>query len=238
MAKDAGSMVILFYYILKSQDYGDISAGARQGHLTMSWVVMTLFCQVSMVTSVDDVVVPGEHGDEWWWRCCARWAWWWVMMSDDDVVVPNEYGDEWWWRCGARWAWWRVLMTMLCQVSMVMSGDDVVVPGEHGDEWWLCCCARWAWWWVMMTMLCQVSMVMHGEYGMSETRELVSQDGQPLFERNSRDTFYITSVTLPASSVYCRSGNCDTSISLYVLIFWHFFVCVVIQIPYLFFFYF
>jgi len=148
------------------------------------------------------------------------------VMSGDDVVVPGEHGDEWWW----------VMMTMLCQVSMVMSGDDVVVPGEHGDEWWLCCCARWVWWWVMMTMLCQVSMVMHGEYGMSETRELVSQDGQPLFERNSRDTFYITSVTLPASSVYCRSGNCDTSISLYVLIFWHFFVCVVIQIPYLFFF--
>jgi len=40
----------------------------------------------------------------------------------------------------------------------------------------------------------QVSLVMHGEYGMSETRELVSQQGQPLFERNSRDTFYMTSV--------------------------------------------
>jgi len=29
---------------------------------------------------------------------------------------------------------------------------------------------------------------------MSETRELVSQESQPLFERNSRDTFYMTSV--------------------------------------------
>jgi len=37
---------------------------------------------------------------------------------------------------------------------------------------------------------------MHGEYGMSETRELVSQEHQPLFERNSRDTFYMTSVLL------------------------------------------
>jgi len=39
---------------------------------------------------------------------------------------------------------------------------------------------------------------MHGECGMSETRELISQDRQPLFERNSRDTFYMTSVPCPS----------------------------------------
>jgi len=43
--------------------------------------------------------------------------------------------------------------------------------------------------------------VMHGEYGMSETRELVSQEHLPLFERNSRDTFYMTSVLITTSFV-------------------------------------
>ena len=33
--------------------------------------------------------------------------------------------------------------------------------------------------------------MLHGEDGMSETRELVSKTGQPLFERNSRDTFVV-----------------------------------------------
>jgi len=45
--------------------------------------------------------------------------------------------------------------------------------------------------------------VMHGEYGMSETRELVSRQGQPLFERNSRDTFYMTSVYSSLSDFSC-----------------------------------
>jgi len=47
---------------------------------------------------------------------------------------------------------------------------------------------------------------MHGEYGMSETRELISHDGQPLFERNSRDTFYVTSVHLSVISIHCISN--------------------------------
>ena len=38
----------------------------------------------------------------------------------------------------------------------------------------------------------KVSLVLHGEEGMSETRELISESGQPLFERNSRDTFIMT----------------------------------------------
>ncbi len=38
----------------------------------------------------------------------------------------------------------------------------------------------------------KVSLVLHGEDGMSETRELVSESGQPLFERNSRDAFVLT----------------------------------------------
>ena len=38
----------------------------------------------------------------------------------------------------------------------------------------------------------QVSLVLHGEQGMSEMRELVSESGQLLFERNSRDTFIVT----------------------------------------------
>ena len=40
--------------------------------------------------------------------------------------------------------------------------------------------------------LLQVSVVLHGEEGMSDTRELISKAGQPLFERNSRDTFVMT----------------------------------------------
>ncbi|CAH1789073.1 unnamed protein product [Owenia fusiformis] len=38
----------------------------------------------------------------------------------------------------------------------------------------------------------KVSLVLHGEEGMSETRELVSDQGQSLFERNSRDTFIMS----------------------------------------------
>ncbi|KAK2159449.1 hypothetical protein LSH36_153g04090 [Paralvinella palmiformis] len=38
----------------------------------------------------------------------------------------------------------------------------------------------------------KVSLVLHGEEGMSETRELTSENQQPLFERNSRDTFILT----------------------------------------------
>ena len=42
----------------------------------------------------------------------------------------------------------------------------------------------------------QVSLVLHGEEGMSETRELTSENEQPLFERNSRDTFILTLVDI------------------------------------------
>ena len=50
---------------------------------------------------------------------------------------------------------------------------------------------------VMFLRLCllfQVSLVLHGDMGMSETRELVlnTNGSQPLFERNSRDTFVIS----------------------------------------------
>ncbi len=34
-------------------------------------------------------------------------------------------------------------------------------------------------------------MILHGEEGMSETRELISEVRQPLFERNSRDHFIV-----------------------------------------------
>lgn len=38
----------------------------------------------------------------------------------------------------------------------------------------------------------QISMILHGEEGMSETRELISEDNRPMFERNSRDRFIMT----------------------------------------------
>ncbi|XP_064648391.1 polycystin-1-like protein 1 isoform X2 [Lineus longissimus] len=38
----------------------------------------------------------------------------------------------------------------------------------------------------------KVSLVLHGEEGMSETRELVNENNQTLFERNSRDIFVMT----------------------------------------------
>ncbi|XP_071112058.1 polycystin-1-like protein 1 isoform X2 [Haliotis cracherodii] len=38
----------------------------------------------------------------------------------------------------------------------------------------------------------KISMIIHGEEGMSETRELISDDNRPLFERNSRDKFVMT----------------------------------------------
>ena len=38
----------------------------------------------------------------------------------------------------------------------------------------------------------QISIILHGEEGMSETRELISEDNRPLFERNSRDKFILT----------------------------------------------
>ncbi|XP_059150531.1 polycystin-1-like protein 1 isoform X3 [Physella acuta] len=42
----------------------------------------------------------------------------------------------------------------------------------------------------------KISIILHGEEGMSETRELISEDNRPMFERNSRDRFI---VTLPSS---------------------------------------
>ncbi|CAL1530755.1 unnamed protein product [Lymnaea stagnalis] len=42
----------------------------------------------------------------------------------------------------------------------------------------------------------KISIILHGEEGMSETRELISDDNQPMFERNSRDRFILT---LPSS---------------------------------------
>ncbi|XP_052094392.1 polycystic kidney disease protein 1-like 1 isoform X3 [Mytilus californianus] len=38
----------------------------------------------------------------------------------------------------------------------------------------------------------KISVILHGEEGMSETRELISDDDRPLFERNSRDQFILT----------------------------------------------
>ncbi|XP_067649227.1 polycystin-1-like protein 1 isoform X2 [Haliotis asinina] len=38
----------------------------------------------------------------------------------------------------------------------------------------------------------KISMIIHGDEGMSETRELISDDNRPLFERNSRDKFVMT----------------------------------------------
>ncbi|KAK3791119.1 hypothetical protein RRG08_010520 [Elysia crispata] len=42
----------------------------------------------------------------------------------------------------------------------------------------------------------KISIILHGEEGMSETRELISDDNRPMFECNSRDRFI---VTLPES---------------------------------------
>ena len=41
-------------------------------------------------------------------------------------------------------------------------------------------------------VILQISIILHGEEGMSETRELISEDNRPLFERNSRDKFILT----------------------------------------------
>ncbi|KAK7500822.1 hypothetical protein BaRGS_00008066 [Batillaria attramentaria] len=38
----------------------------------------------------------------------------------------------------------------------------------------------------------KISIILHGEYGMSETRELISDDDRPMFERSSRDRFLLT----------------------------------------------
>ncbi|XP_021343133.1 uncharacterized protein LOC110443309 isoform X2 [Mizuhopecten yessoensis] len=38
----------------------------------------------------------------------------------------------------------------------------------------------------------KISLILHGEEGMSETRELITDDRRPLFERNSRDKFILT----------------------------------------------
>ncbi|WAQ94086.1 PK1L1-like protein, partial [Mya arenaria] len=38
----------------------------------------------------------------------------------------------------------------------------------------------------------KISIILHGEEGMSETRELISEDDRPMFERNSRDKFILT----------------------------------------------
>ncbi|XP_048754124.2 polycystic kidney disease protein 1-like 1 isoform X3 [Ostrea edulis] len=38
----------------------------------------------------------------------------------------------------------------------------------------------------------KISVILHGEEGMSGTRELISDDDRPLFERNSRDKFILT----------------------------------------------
>ncbi|KAH3794558.1 hypothetical protein DPMN_148095 [Dreissena polymorpha] len=38
----------------------------------------------------------------------------------------------------------------------------------------------------------KISLILHGEEGMSETRELISEDDRPMFERNSRDKFILT----------------------------------------------
>ncbi|XP_033762676.1 polycystic kidney disease protein 1-like 1 [Pecten maximus] len=38
----------------------------------------------------------------------------------------------------------------------------------------------------------KISLILHGEEGMSETRELITDDPRPLFERNSRDKFILT----------------------------------------------
>ena len=37
----------------------------------------------------------------------------------------------------------------------------------------------------------RVSIVLHGDEGHSETKELICDDGRPLFERNSRDRFIV-----------------------------------------------
>ncbi|KAL4222250.1 Polycystic kidney disease [Mactra antiquata] len=38
----------------------------------------------------------------------------------------------------------------------------------------------------------KISIILHGEEGMSETRELISEDDRPMFERNSRDKFILS----------------------------------------------
>ena len=38
----------------------------------------------------------------------------------------------------------------------------------------------------------QISLILHGELGISETRELIRDDGHALFERCSRDRFLLT----------------------------------------------
>ncbi|XP_053373889.1 polycystic kidney disease 1 like 1-like isoform X2 [Mercenaria mercenaria] len=38
----------------------------------------------------------------------------------------------------------------------------------------------------------KISLILHGEEGMSETRELISEDDRPMFERNSRDKFILS----------------------------------------------
>ncbi|KAL8570217.1 hypothetical protein ACOMHN_029917 [Nucella lapillus] len=38
----------------------------------------------------------------------------------------------------------------------------------------------------------KISIILHGELGMSETRELISEDDRPMFDRSSRDRFLLT----------------------------------------------
>ena len=54
---------------------------------------------------------------------------------------------------------------------------------------------------------------------MSETRELVSHDGQPLFERNSRDTFYMTLVRSLTSLIASRQLWMTTASTLHFPVF-------------------
>ncbi|CAG2247589.1 PKD1L1 [Mytilus edulis] len=46
--------------------------------------------------------------------------------------------------------------------------------------------------WLYVILTGVISVILHGEEGMSETRELISDDDRPLFERNSRDQFILT----------------------------------------------
>ncbi|GAB1601011.1 polycystic kidney disease protein 1-like 1 [Argonauta hians] len=64
----------------------------------------------------------------------------------------------------------------------------------------------------------KISVILHGEYGISETRELISEDEKPLFERNSRDKFVMT---LPDSigklqKIQLWHNNSGTSPSWYL----------------------
>ncbi|GFN82419.1 polycystic kidney disease protein 1-like 2, partial [Plakobranchus ocellatus] len=64
----------------------------------------------------------------------------------------------------------------------------------------------------------KISIILHGEEGMSETRELMSDDNRPMFEANSRDRFILT---LPESlgriqKIQLWHNNCGTSPGWYL----------------------